>query len=172
MNASTILTHAVKTITVLAIAGALMVPATNVHAERVSIENGAWMEILGTTDATDGAGVLVLMRVTLDPGAAIRTHRHPEPALFVVESGTLDTTIIRGGGTIYRGSENESERIGRYASMTLAAGDWIAYDEGAEMTMVNRSNDALVLTASVFSSDGASLFDFEPAPRQFNPHLQ
>jgi quercetin dioxygenase-like cupin family protein len=64
---------------------------------------GVTVEALSSGAPADAGGrALLLLRVTMEPGAAIVPHRHPGPVALAVESGTFETTFVEGEGQITR----------------------------------------------------------------------
>ena len=73
---------------------------------------------------------LILMRVTVAPGAAFPAHAHPGPVLSAIESGGGITTVSEGEGQVTRGAgsatasdESMVEPLGAGGEAALAPGD-------------------------------------------------
>ena len=166
MNVSTIRRNFGKLIAGLAFGALMMTSAPVASAELVVIDDGAWMNVLGAASGEEGS--LILVQMTLDPGAELRAHQHPGAAVVTVESGTLETEVVRGSGTIYRASEANTQQEAstqqaiRGTFATLQAGDSIAYDEYCGKTMANTGNEPLVLSVTLLASEGEELFVFLP----------
>ena len=108
---------------------------------------GTTVEALGSFmpgAASDKA--LVLLRITMEPGAAIPFHQHPGAVVVTVASGTFGTEFDRGQGTVTR-VDGTAETVAAGGSATMQAGDSLAY-EGAVHTMVNEGSDQVVLLVS------------------------
>lgn len=108
---------------------------------------GTTVEALGSfapSAASDKA--LVLLRITMEPGASIPFHQHPGAVVVTVASGTFGTEFQEGEGTLTR-ADGTSETVSAGASATMQAGDSLAY-EGAVHTMVNEGSDQVVLLVS------------------------
>jgi quercetin dioxygenase-like cupin family protein len=95
---------------------------------------------------------LVLLRITMEPGASIPGHSHPGEVVLFVESGTFGTTFVDGTGAITRattaGTPATTESVTTGTENILEAGDSLAYSEEAAHTMVNAGDDTLVLLVS------------------------
>ena len=108
---------------------------------------GTTVEALGSfapSAASDKA--LLLLRITMEPGAAIPFHQHPGAVVVTVQSGTFGTEFGEGEGTLTR-SDGTTETVSAGGTATMQAGDTLAY-EGAVHTMVNEGDDAVVLLVS------------------------
>jgi oxalate decarboxylase/phosphoglucose isomerase-like protein (cupin superfamily) len=173
---------------IVAIAGLLLTPATGAIAKedpfhtvnslpltstQEPIAAGAWMETLGTMAQADSNSSVVLARITLEPGARLRAHGHPGTAVITVQSGELETQLLRGSGTIYRGAADVIEPVfAESATATLHEGDSIAYEQTCAKTMANAGDEPLVLFLSLVADDGQPLFSFDAPPPSRNPSLQ
>jgi len=174
MDRATVRRHVGKAIAVLAIASALMTPALEVSAKQEPIVSGAWFETLGTTTQAESNNTLVQVRLTLEPGARLRGHDHPGLAVITVESGVLETELIRGTGAIHRGADDLIEVVsaGSGAKVMLHEGDSISYEQNCGKTMANAGEDPLVMIMSLLVSDGQPLFSFDAPPPSYDPTLQ
>lgn len=108
---------------------------------------GTTVEALGSfapSAASDKA--LVLLRITMEPGASIPFHQHPGAVVVTVASGTFGTEFQEGEGTLTR-ADGSTETVSAGGSATMQAGDSLAY-EGAVHTMVNEGSDQVVLLVS------------------------
>jgi quercetin dioxygenase-like cupin family protein len=170
MHMLTIRRHIGTLAAVLAVAGLLLTPASDATARQEAIVTGAWMETLGVTAGADGES-LVLARLTLEPGATLRGHDHPGAAVLSVESGVLETELIRGSGAVER-SDNTVEIVSADAIVTLHAGDSIAYEQDCGKRMTNAGDEPLVMILSLVADDGQPLFSFDAPPPSRNPSLQ
>lgn len=174
MNATLVRRNVGKVFAVLAIASLMMIPASSVTAKQEPIVSGAWLETLGSMAQADSHSSLVLARVTLEPGARLRAHDHPGTAVITVESGVLETELLRGSGTIYRSAADAIEPVFAEsgAKVTLQQGDAIAFEQDCGKTMANAGDEPLVMTLSLVAADGQPIFSFDTPPRSFNPTLQ
>jgi len=174
MNTATVRRHVGKGIAVLVIGSLLISSASDATAKQEAIVSGAWMETLGTATQADANSSLVQVRLTLEPGARLQGHDHPGAAVITVESGVLETELIRGSGAIHREATDESEPVFAESGATvqLYQGDFISYEQNCGKTMANRGDEPLVMILSLVVSDGQPLFSFDAPPRSFNPTLQ
>ncbi len=137
-------TKAMRTTLVALMLGFMAATASAQDADPMA---GTTVEALGSfmpSAASDKA--LVLIRITMEPGAAIPFHHHPGAVVVTVESGTFGTEFDQGEGTLTR-ADGTAESIAAGQSATMTAGDTLAY-EGAVHTMVNEGDDAVVLLVS------------------------
>ena len=116
---------------------------------------------------------LVLLRITMEPGANIPPHRHPGEVVLSVDTGTFGTTFVDGGGTISRattpGTPAATESVTVGTENILEAGDSLAYGEAAAHTMTNPGDEPLVLLISAILAPDQPGFMFmdmtgTPAP--------
>lgn len=88
-----------------------------------------------------------LLRITLQPGASSPMHTHPGPEFDLVESGTLtvttegDADLSRGGGEPVTGPLTGEQ---------LGEGDLVVFPGGTAMTLVNDSDQEVVILSAVF----------------------
>jgi sirohydrochlorin ferrochelatase len=166
---------------IVAVTGLLLTPSPDVIAKEEQfhtinslplistpepIAAGAWMETLGVTTEGNGES-LVLARLTLEPGASLRGHDHPGSAVLAVESGVLETKLIRGTGAVER-SNDTVEIVSADAIVTLHAGDSLAYAQDCGKRMTNAGDEPLVMILSLVANDGQPLFSFDAPPRAIN----
>lgn len=133
----------------------------------------------GTTVEALGGGpsglaadhALVLLRITMEPGANIPPHSHPGEVVLYVESGTFGTTFVDGSGVITRattpGTPAATEQVTTGSENILKAGDSLAYSEEAAHTMVNAGEDTLVLLVSAIldpTQPGFMFMDMSATP--------
>ena len=156
-----------KWLCVLVLAAVLFNPALSQEADDPFA--GVTIETLGSIAPDDMPGqALVLLRLTLEPGASIAAHGHPGVVVLFVESGTFGTEFTRGEGTITRAAqagEPTTEQAGMGAEQLLEPGDSVAYGETAAHTMRNAGDEPLVLLVSALLStdDPGFLFEGEHA---------
>ena len=166
MHMLTIRRHIGTLAAIAAIGGLLLAPASDATAKQEAIVTGAWMETLGVTAGADGES-LVLARLTLEPGASLRGHDHPGSAVLAVESGVLETELIRGAGAVER-SNDTVEIVSADAIVTLHAGDSLAYAQDCGKRMTNAGDEPVVMILSLVADDGQPLFSFDAPPRAIN----
>lgn len=103
------------------------------------------------SQAAEG-NTLLLLRVTMAPGAEIPSHHHPGDVALTVESGTFGTVFTHGTGTISRaaaaGETPVTEEAATNAEQTLSAGDSLAYGADSHHIMRNAGEGDLVLLIS------------------------
>ena len=125
---------------------------------------GTSIETLGTfTPSVAADRLLVLMRITMEPGTVIPAHHHPGAVVVWVESGVYRTELIEGAGTLTRASataEAAAEEVSAGSASTLQAGDEFSY-EGAIHTMENPGDEPLVLLVSALLDPTMPGFMFE-----------
>ncbi|MGH2560399.1 MAG: cupin domain-containing protein [Thermomicrobiales bacterium] len=114
---------------------------------------GTTVEALGGGPSTLAADYnLVMLRITMEPGANIPAHSHPGEVVLFVESGTFGTAFVEGTGVITRatppGTPAATEPVTAGPENILEAGNSLAYSEAAAHTMVNAGEDTLVLLVS------------------------
>ncbi len=88
-----------------------------------------------------------LLRITLEPGAAVPLHTHPGPEFDYVESGTL-TVEVDGEAPIVRAS-GEEEDAPQGEAVALAAGDWISFPVDAGMAFSNQGDEPVAMLSAV-----------------------
>jgi len=100
-------------------------PATAVAtAEPIVIENlGS-----GMPSSTPGKAILML-RITLQPGAAFPAHVHPGALVIAVQSGDFGFTVLTGTADATRGVAGGTPE----ATQTLAAGQEVVFHAGDEI---------------------------------------
>jgi quercetin dioxygenase-like cupin family protein len=137
---------------------------------------GAHAPVAGTpTDVTVAALVagpltgspgrdLVLLRVTLAPGALVPAHDHPGDAVLTVESGILGYAALLGEAQATWGSAEEATDgagIAPGAEVLLYAGDWLREPKGTVQRLRNAGPDPVVLLVSaVIAADEPFLQPF------------
>lgn len=125
---------------------------------------GVTIETLSSGAVTEPAGhTLLLMRMTMEPGAAIPPHRHPGPVAVTIESGTFGTRFVEGEGQLTRaaaeGTPAATEAMTAGNEYVLNPGDSFFY-QGAAHTMENAGDEPVVLLISALFADGQPGFMF------------
>lgn len=106
----------------------------------------------GEPEAAPGE-VLQLVRYTIPPNIKLPTHIHPGMQVNVVESGTLNYTVVDGRIEITRADGTE-EVLTSGQSTTFEAGDRFTEPQGMVHFGENRTDEPIVLmTASLFEDD-------------------
>jgi mannose-6-phosphate isomerase-like protein (cupin superfamily) len=126
---------------------------------------GVTIEAMGGGASTLAADRnLVLLRITMEPGANIPPHRHPGEVVLYVDSGTFGTTFVDGTGTITRattaGTPAATESVSVDTENILNEGDSLVYSEAAAHTMANPGDEPLVLLVSAILSPDMPGFMF------------
>jgi quercetin dioxygenase-like cupin family protein len=123
--------------------------ATATAAEPITIET------LGTgmPSSTPGQAIL-LLRITLQPGAAFPAHVHPGALVIAVESGDFAFTVISGQAEATRaiasGTPEATETLAAGKETVFHAGDEIFEQEGIVHTARNTGDaPAVVLVAAL-----------------------
>jgi quercetin dioxygenase-like cupin family protein len=133
----------------------LLLPLASGGTAQARAEAGIATQIVASFSAIEGESQMVVERIVVDPGVLLAQQSYPGPAIFVVVSGTLQTTLIRGGAAVRMGGSEPEVEIG--ATMNLSEGQVITYSPGAVTTMANRRHEPLVLMVMVLSDGtGAS----------------
>jgi quercetin dioxygenase-like cupin family protein len=130
------------------------------------------VESLGSVPAPDAPGkVLVLLRVTLAPGAIVPTHVHPGQLVVAVESGAFALTPLRGQGRVLRadaGTPTAAEEVAQGTEVTFQAGDWFVEPPDSVHSARNPGDTPTVLLISgLVAADQPILMPMEmgtPAP--------
>ncbi len=125
-------------------------PATAVAtAEPIVIENlGS-----GMPSGTPGKAIL-LLRITLQPGAAFPAHVHPGALVIAVQSGDFAFTVLTGQADATRGvasgTPEATETLAAGQEVVFHAGDEIFEQEGVVHTARNSGADpAVVIVAAL-----------------------
>jgi quercetin dioxygenase-like cupin family protein len=95
--------------------------------------------------------VLVLIRVTLAPGAVVPSHVHPGQIVVAVESGAFAYTVLSGQGHVLRagaGTPIATEQIPQGTEVTLQTGEWFVEPPDAVHTGHNPGDTPTVLLIS------------------------
>jgi quercetin dioxygenase-like cupin family protein len=102
-----------------------------------------------------GGGQLVVMRMVFEPGVILAADSRPGPVSFIVISGSLQTTLVRGGAAVNRYGIDQEVELG--ATMNLNAGTVISYSPNAVKTLVNRGSEPLVVMAMMLLGPDAPM---------------
>lgn len=133
------------------LAGAVAVSADTASDDPLA---GTAVQALGSFAPPEADGYnVVLLRLTLEPGAVIADHSHPGGVVLFVESGTFATTFTLGSATITRapaeaGGEATTEDATIDEEVILETGDSVAYGSDTHHIMRNGGDEPLVLMAS------------------------
>jgi quercetin dioxygenase-like cupin family protein len=130
---------------------------------------------LGAGPLTESPGRdLVLLRVTLAPGALVPAHSHSGDAVLTVESGILSYEALLGKAQATWGSAEEATDgagIAHGAEVLLYAGDWLREPNGTIQRLRNAGPDPVVLLVSAVIAADEPFFqsfvrqtDHQPTP--------
>jgi mannose-6-phosphate isomerase-like protein (cupin superfamily) len=127
---------------------------------------GTTVEVIGGIEPLMAEGrMLVLLKITMEPGAEIDAHSHPGAVVIMVDSGVFETTFIHGEGVVTRastdGTPGATEQAATDVEIVMNPGDSLAYDQTAGHTMVNGSDEPLVLLVSALLASDEQGFLFE-----------
>lgn len=131
------------------VAGVLLLPMVSVGIAQVRAEAGISIQTIASVSAIEGESQMVVERLVIDPGVLLAQQSYPGAAIFVVVSGTLQTTLVRGGAAVSRGGNESEVEIG--ATMNLSGGQVISYSPGAVTMMANHRDEPLVLIVTELS---------------------
>ena len=155
----------------LAAAGALAVGASFASLPIRALAHQGDNPLAGTVVTALSGGVpaavpdrmLVLLRVTMEPGTVIPPHSHPGPVALYVDSGVFGTEFFEGAGTVHPapvdGTPVPAIEMAPGDDVQMPAGDHLFYD-GAVHTMRNDGDEELVLLVSALFDPEAPGFNF------------
>ncbi len=113
---------------------------------------GVTIETLGSGAPPAAPGmVVVLLRITMAPGALIPRHVHPGQVILYVESGTFGTTFGDGDAVITRAvtaGTPVAEAVQTNVEITMLPGDSVSYSKVTTHIMHNTGDKPLVLLVS------------------------
>lgn len=113
---------------------------------------GVTIETLGSGVPPAAPGmVVVLLRITMAPGALIPRHVHPGQVILYVESGTFGTTFGDGDAVITRAVTTGTpvaEAVQTNVEITMLPGDSVSYSKVTTHIMHNTGDKPLVLLVS------------------------
>ena len=116
-------------------------------------------DVLGDlVDPPGGDGsTLSLVRYRIAPGAKLEPHIHPGVQMARIESGTLTYTIESGTALVRRAGTDVDAEVTGPTTITLEAGDTVV--ERGDMVHFgeNRSENPLVIIATLLTEDGRDL---------------
>jgi hypothetical protein len=150
------------------VASLLAIPVAHPGAGQASAADGMTTQTLVSVSANEGGGQMVVLRIVIEPGVALGAHSHPGLSTFAVISGTLQTSLVRGGAAVNRNGVDQVAEIG--AISNLSAGQAVSYSPRAIKTVTNHGPAPLVLMATmlldpnepmVAFEDGSPLFQFD-----------
>ena len=111
-----------------------------------------FLELLGSALTTEVPNKrLLLMRLTLAPGASMFAHTHPGQLVVAIESGTLAYIILSGDGASVRaaaGTPIAEEAISPGTETIFGAGQFLVEPPGVAHTYRNPGDEPVVLLIS------------------------
>lgn len=138
----------------LMLPGAVMLAHASDEATPEAGHAGVVRDVVNEGDPESAPGeVLQLVRYTIPPNIKLPAHVHPGMQVNVVESGTLNYTVVEGSMEITR-ADGTGEVLTSGQSTTFEAGDRFTEPEGMVHFGENRTDEPIVLlTASLFEDD-------------------
>lgn len=125
---------------------------------------GVAIETLGSGLPTAAKGnTLVLLRITMQPGALIPVHHHPGQVILFVQSGTFGTTFGDGDAVITRAATQGTPVAGPAKSGVeeiMNEDDSVSYSAVTTHIMHNPGDKPLVLLVSALLTAGQPGFIF------------
>jgi quercetin dioxygenase-like cupin family protein len=125
-------------------------------------------ETLGSVPSLDTPGMtLLLLRVTLGPGAVVPPHVHPGQLVVVVESGTVAYTLLGEEAAVLRagpGTPTAVEAVEPQTEVLFGPGEW--WIEVPDLTHTARNPGdapAVVLVSGLVATDEPFLQPMEMA---------
>ncbi len=109
---------------------------------------------LGGEDGDD----LVLLRVTIEPGASIPASDGPRAALIVLEEGRVAVELDGGEANLTLAGGNGTVPLAPGDETTLAPGDVVSTSEGARLVLDNVGDGEATLLYAAVSAADAPLF--------------
>ena len=121
---------------------------------------GVVIETLGRSSVGEGDDELMVLRVTIEPGASIPASDAPSAAVVVLEEGRVGVALERAAGevslTLAGGNGIVSLTPG--AETILAPGDAVSSGEGARLSLRNAGDSEAILLYAAVAGAGDSLF--------------
>jgi quercetin dioxygenase-like cupin family protein len=147
----------------------LMIPVTLAGTGHARAADGITTQTVASVADVGGGGQLVVMRMVIEPGVTLAAHSHSGSAAFVVVSGTLQTTLVRGGAAVNRNGLEQVAELG--ATMNLSEGAVISYSPNAVKTVANLTSKQLVLMASMLLDPNEPMVVYEGLFPMAQPEL-
>jgi quercetin dioxygenase-like cupin family protein len=120
---------------------------------RAAVDAPITIETLGTGMPSDAPGkALLLLRVTIQPGAAFPAHIHPGTVVIAVESGDFGFTVLEGEAIATRavasGTPEPAETLAVGTEAVMHAGDQVFEQAGVVHTARNAGTTPVVVLLS------------------------
>jgi quercetin dioxygenase-like cupin family protein len=145
----------------LALSAALLGESVRAHqGEAEDSIPGVVIETLGRSVVGEGGDELVLLRVTIEPGASMPASDGPSAAVVVLEEGRVGVTLepVAGEVSLTLAGGNGSVPLTAGAETILAPGDAVSSGEGARLALRNAGDSEAILLCAAVVGAGDSLF--------------
>jgi hypothetical protein len=122
---------------------------------------GVAVETLGRTPVgEEGNDELVLLRVTIEPGASLPASDEPRAAVIILEEGRVGVRLepATGRASLSLAGGTESAPLPAGAETILAPGDAVSAGEGARLALHNAGDGEAMLLYTAVVGSGDSLF--------------
>jgi quercetin dioxygenase-like cupin family protein len=122
---------------------------------------GVAVETLGRSPLGEESGAeLVLLRVTIEPGASLPASDEPRAAVVVLEEGRVGVALepATGQASLTLAGGNGSVPLTAGAETILAPGDAVTAGEGARLALHNAGDGEAMLLYTAVVGSGDSLF--------------
>jgi hypothetical protein len=122
---------------------------------------GVHIETLGRSAiGQEGGDELVLLRITIEPGASLPASDEPRAAVVVLEEGRVGVTLepATGRASLTLAGGNESLPLPVGVEMILAPGDAVSPGEAARLAFHNAGDGEAMLLYTTVTGSGESLF--------------
>ena len=122
---------------------------------------GVAVETLGRSPVgEEGSDELVLLRVTIEPGASLPASDEPRAAVVFLEAGRVGVVLepATGPANLTRAGGNGSVPLTAGAETIIAPGDAVSAGAGARLALHNAGDGEATLLYTVVAGSGDSLF--------------
>ena len=120
---------------------------------------GVGTETVGRSPvAGQGSDDLVLLRVTLEPGASIPASYGPRAAVILLESGRVGIALDAGAADLTLPGRDGTIPLALDTETILAPGDAVSYGAGARLAWHNRGDAQATMLYAVVAADDALVF--------------
>jgi quercetin dioxygenase-like cupin family protein len=115
------------------------------------------METLGRSAVGEGGDELVLLRITVEPGASLSASDEPHAGVVVVEEGRVGVGLEAGEANLTLAGDNGTVPLTRGAETILVPGDAISSGEGTRLALRNAGDREAILLFAAVAGAGDSL---------------
>ena len=121
---------------------------------------GVAVETLGRSPVGEGSDELVLLRVTVEPGASLPASDEPRAAVVVLEEGCAAVALepATGEASLTLAGGDASAPLPAGAETILAPGDAVSAGAGARLALHNAGDGEATLLYTAVIGSGDSLF--------------